>query len=170
MRAFRPQTYCTGLPQSYANVFNVGVALRNDRDRVCEPRFESGPDRGYKNTGGNAGIFITGADNRAPALGNKLPNFVLFATARSPLVSSRLRVACLDYSYANRGSNPYPCTEIKKRPLGDFLFLGRITGLFRCASSPCKIVRVHNRRTSVRLFAAVRTAFSPVRIRTRPGL
>ena len=64
-------------------------------------RFESGPDRGYKNTGGNAGIFITGADNRAPALGNKLPNFVLFATAHSPLVSSRLRVACLDYSYAN---------------------------------------------------------------------
>ena len=73
-------------------------------------------------------FFISGADNRAPALGNKLPNFVLFATARSPLVSSRLRVACLDYSYANRGSNPYPCTEIKKRPLGDFLFLGRITG------------------------------------------
>ena len=23
LRAFRPQTYCTGLPQSYANVFNV---------------------------------------------------------------------------------------------------------------------------------------------------
>ena len=35
-----------------------------------------------------------------------LPCSVLFATARSPLVSSRLRFACLDYSYANRGSNP----------------------------------------------------------------
>lgn len=23
VRAYRPQTYCTGLPQSYANVFNV---------------------------------------------------------------------------------------------------------------------------------------------------
>ena len=23
LRAYRPQTYCTGLPQSYANVFNV---------------------------------------------------------------------------------------------------------------------------------------------------
>ena len=133
-------------------------------------------------------FFISGADNRAPALGNKLPNFVLFATAHSPLVSSRLRVACLDYSYANlrfesgpdrgykntggnagifitgadnriislcfitlqncacaqpayfrppfcggsngffAGSNPYPCAKIKKRPLGAFLFLGRITG------------------------------------------
>ena len=42
LRAYRPQTYCTGLPQSYANVFNVGVALHNDRGRVCEPRFECG--------------------------------------------------------------------------------------------------------------------------------
>ena len=43
--------------------------------------------------------------------------------------------------------------------------LGRMTGLFRCAPSPCKIVRTHNRRTAVRLFVAVRTAFSPVQIR-----
>ena len=32
LRAYRPQTYCPGLPQSYANVSNVGVALRNDRE------------------------------------------------------------------------------------------------------------------------------------------
>ena len=31
LRAYRPQTYCPGLPQSYANVSNVSVALRNDR-------------------------------------------------------------------------------------------------------------------------------------------
>ena len=34
LRAFRPQTYCTGLPQSYANVSNVGVVLRNDSN-IC---------------------------------------------------------------------------------------------------------------------------------------
>ena len=63
-------------------------------------RFESVSLRKNKKTPVGR-FFISGADNRAPALGNKLPNFVLFATARSPLVSSRLRVACLDYSYAN---------------------------------------------------------------------
>ena len=50
---------------------------------------------------------------RILAQGIVLPCSVLFATARSPLVNSRLRFACLVYSYANRGSNPNPSRVIK---------------------------------------------------------
>ena len=49
-------------------------------------------------------------------------------------------------------------SRVTKMPRwGILLFLAETKGLFRCASSPCKIVRTHNRRTPVRLFAAVRT-------------
>lgn len=50
VRAYRPQTYCTGLPQSYANVFNV--------DRT--------PHRNKKTPVGR--FFISGADNRIISL------------------------------------------------------------------------------------------------------
>ena len=42
------------------------------------------------------------------------------------------------------GSYPHPCAEIKNRPLGDVLFLGRMTGYLRwainCPTSYCSRV------------------------------
>ena len=56
-------------------------------------------------------------------------------------------------------------SRVTKMPRwGILLFLAETKGLFRCASSPCKIVRTHNQRTPVRLFAAVRTLAPRVRI------
>ena len=105
MRAFRPQTYCTGLPQSYANVFNV--------DRT--------PHRNKKTPVGR--FFISGADNRIISL-----CFITLQNCACAQPAYFRPPFCGGSNGCFAGSNPYPCTEIKKRPLGDFLFLGRITG------------------------------------------
>lgn len=100
VRAYRPQTYCTGLPQSYANVFNV--------DRT--------PHRNKKTPVGR--FFISGADNRIISLCFITLQNLLTQTGALPFAFlRRFERLFRRFSSASLHRN-------KKRPLGAFYFWG----------------------------------------------
>ena len=80
------------------------------------------PSRVIKNTP-DGGIFITGADNRVPALGNCPTSYCSRLRAHHSLALGYAD-ACLAYSYANRGSNPDPPRVIKNTPDGGIFITG----------------------------------------------
>ena len=90
VRAYRPQTYCTGLPQSYANVFNV--------DRT--------PHRNKKTPVGR--FFISGADNRIISL-----CFITLQNCACAQPAYFRPPFCGGSNGFFAGSHPHPFTEIK---------------------------------------------------------